>query len=1220
MTKRSPKTIALSAALTLLAVAGYAQEPLTSVGISQNFDGMGIPTSLTAVQNLPANFRVDSQASGNVRTVGTFAAALTSTNKNAGPGLSSSQAQGVYDFGAGGTATPNVGNSDRAIGFLASGSGTASGNLYLQMVNNTGGPLSGLQISYNVEKYRNGSNSTGFRMQLYSSTDGTVWTITPGSTFTTNSPNDGNVNGFTPAPASPPTAVSGTLSASIASGATFYLAWNYSVISGSTVTSAPALAIDDISIAGVSASPTNPTGAGAASPSAVQAGNSTALSVAVTPGANPTSSSLAVTVDLSSIGGSATQTFFDDGPAGGHGDQTAGDNTFTFTATVDPLTTAGGKSLPFTITDAQSRTGTGSIALTVSAVPPTNPTATGSANPNSIVAGGGTLLTATVTPGANPTSSGIAVKVDLTSIGGPATQTMYDDGTHGDVTAGDLVFSFSATVDGATSAGGKSLPVSVTDTQSRTASTSISLTVTAPVPAPTSVKISQVYGGGGNSGATFKNDFIELFNQSTFPVDITGWSVQQISAGGTGTWNVTPLCPSGTCSIQPGHYFLVQEAQGNGGTTNLPTPDVTGSIAMGAASGKVTLVDNSVALSGGCPSSVAIADLVGYDPGSATCSETSPAPQLSNTTAALRKGNGCTDTNNNSTDFTEVGPLPRNSSAPAHTCPVAGNLSGLGTASPSTFFPGGSTLLKVQVTPGTGSTGITVTGDLTSIGGSANQTFYDDATNGDVTAGDNTFSFFITTAVLPTGAKYITTTVSDQQGHTVTVPITVTFQSPTCGVERWTIKVGTDAGASSVNLASPQRTTISNLRSFTAPADPPGPPINSRVAPAENTVYVVNALLTQYKLEDDVDYHIVIQDPSGQTMITEIPSPACDGSGSPFDAGIKLARQKFDGRFTAFSSFQVANVPVQVKGVGFFDFLHGQTGVAPNGIELHPLLDIIFTAQSTTTLVSDIPTSLYGQTLTLTATVTIPSGTPTGNVSFFDGATPLGTAALNGAGQAQITASGLAAGAHTLKASYEGDSAASESSGTFSQQVNPATPVLSWAHPADIIYGSALSSSQLNATANVPGSFAYNPPAGTVLPVGNNQQLNATFTPTSSNYSSGPVSTLINVLPGQQPTGPSISVTRVLSRDGSNNIVVQLTLTNTGGTTASNVMLTSLKVGAVTAPGLPIAVGNIAPNSSAVLTVNMGNPVGPSGTASSLTASGTFTGGGFNSSWRSTLP
>ena len=96
--------------------------------------------------------------------------------------------------------------------------------------------------------------------------------------------------------------------------------------------------------------------------------------------------------------------------------------------------------------------------------------------------------------------------------------------------------------------------------------------------AASNVVISQVYGGGGNAGATYRNDFIELFNRGTSTVNLTGWSVQYASATGT-SWAVTPL--SG--SIAPGQYFLVQEAAGTGGTVNLPTPNVTGTIAMGAS-------------------------------------------------------------------------------------------------------------------------------------------------------------------------------------------------------------------------------------------------------------------------------------------------------------------------------------------------------------------------------------------------------------------------------------------------------------------------------------------------------------------------------------------------------------------------------------------------------------------------------------------------------------
>jgi hypothetical protein len=160
-----------------------------------------------------------------------------------------------------------------------------------------------------------------------------------------------------------------------------------------------------------------------------------------------------------------------------------------------------------------------------------------------------------------------------------------------------------------------------------------------------------------------------------------------------------------------------------------------------------------------------------------------------------------------------------------------------------------------------------------------------------------------------------------------------------CGVERWSIKTGTDSGAGSINLGSATSTTIANLRGFAAPNPIPS---NSRVSPVETTQWVINATLTQYKLESDSDYHLVLSDSSGRTMIVEIPSTSCVGAGSPFFAGIQNARAEFNARFTATTSFKTANIPVQIKGIGMFDFLHGQTGVAPNGVELHPVLDIIF--------------------------------------------------------------------------------------------------------------------------------------------------------------------------------------------------------------------------------------------------------------------------------------
>ncbi|MFJ7906751.1 lamin tail domain-containing protein [Kitasatospora sp. NPDC096204] len=172
------------------------------------------------------------------------------------------------------------------------------------------------------------------------------------------------------------------------------------------------------------------------------------------------------------------------------------------------------------------------------------------------------------------------------------------------------------------------------------------------------IVISQVYGGGGNSGAPYTNDFVELYNRGTTPVSVTGWTVQYASATGSG-WTKTTL--SG--SIAPGHYFLVQEAAGAGTGAALPTADATGTIAMSATSGKVALVTNGTALtcSTACASQPGVRDFVGYGTGAGSA-EGSPTGNLSNSTAALRAGGGATDTDNNATDFVIGAPVPRNSS------------------------------------------------------------------------------------------------------------------------------------------------------------------------------------------------------------------------------------------------------------------------------------------------------------------------------------------------------------------------------------------------------------------------------------------------------------------------------------------------------------------------------------------------------------------------------
>ncbi|HEV3140417.1 MAG TPA: hypothetical protein VGY57_07885 [Vicinamibacterales bacterium] len=217
--------------------------------------------------------------------------------------MSASAANGIYSFGAGNT---TLGNGDRAVGFLSSGTATASGNLYAQLVNSSGAALSGLQISYNVEKYRSGSNATSFRIQMFYSTDGSSWT-NAGNDFLTGFSADANNNGFANVPGATVAVSNKSLNVAIANGATFCLAWNYSVPTGAATTNGQALAIDDISIVGIPPGTTNATGTGSANPAGVQAGTSTLLMVNVTPRANPDSTGLAVTADLTSIGGSSTQ-------------------------------------------------------------------------------------------------------------------------------------------------------------------------------------------------------------------------------------------------------------------------------------------------------------------------------------------------------------------------------------------------------------------------------------------------------------------------------------------------------------------------------------------------------------------------------------------------------------------------------------------------------------------------------------------------------------------------------------------------------------------------------------------------------------------------------------------------------------------------------------------------------------------------------------------------
>src|SRR4051794_33084061 len=117
----------------------------------------------------------------------------------------------------------------------------------------------------------------------------------------------------------------------------------------------------------------------------------------------------------------------------------------------------------------------------------------------------------------------------------------------------------------------------------------VAMSVIAPVPQSSvqalspDIVISQIYGGGGNSGTTYTNDFVELYNRGASAVPMTNWSVQYQGSTGT-TWSAVTI--SGT--INPGQYFLIQLGGGTGGTTALPPPDASASSPnLSATAGKV---------------------------------------------------------------------------------------------------------------------------------------------------------------------------------------------------------------------------------------------------------------------------------------------------------------------------------------------------------------------------------------------------------------------------------------------------------------------------------------------------------------------------------------------------------------------------------------------------------------------------------------------------------
>lgn len=467
-------------------------------------------------------------------------------------------------------------------------------------------------------------------------------------------------------------------------------------------------------------------GAGAADPSTVAVGGTTLLTVTVNPDPGPPpSSGIMVLADLSAIGGSGSQMFFDDGT---NGDLTLGDNVFSYLATVGAGTTPTSHSLPFTVTDTQGNNANGNISLTV--LPASDfldqepndvkPDAT----PVNGIMNGQTI--AGISTGTSTTAPGLAsadyfkVRTATAALGIYKHRlTITTEGTAG----------HASTIRGLTQTGG--VINQGTDAIVQTALTAAS----GDLPARTV----QWFGFGKEE---------EIFYRVTGTASTTDPY--------TSTLSTTPVSPIVATQVyQPGDITIMRAA---GNTTdmdiwvydsnfdaipclgrNSPEPvTLTGNFASGTYYVAVTN-SNFANDQASCPPDTLLTGIVTDFPNAAANSSSTTSANL-----------GITITD--SFGGTETLPLTKPGAFEIvfveFTVVPSGSLLASGAATPPSADPGDTTLLTVTVTPGQNppSTGITVTGDLSSIGGSASQTFFDDGTNGDVTPGDNIFSYEATVA------------------------------------------------------------------------------------------------------------------------------------------------------------------------------------------------------------------------------------------------------------------------------------------------------------------------------------------------------------------------------------------------------------------------------------------------------------------------------------------
>ncbi len=280
------------------------------------------------------------------------------------------------------------------------------------------------------------------------------------------------------------------------------------------------------------------------------------------------------------------------------------------------------------------------------------------------------------------------------------------------------------------------------------------------------------------AGSTANDEFIELHNTSSSAVDLNGFRIVYRSTAGTNDvnfaeWTTSTVVPAG------GYYLIASTGYDGGVPPNFIYNPTTCQCSMSATGG-------GIAIRNGAPNTGVIFDSVGYGSASNAFIETAVTATPPANAGQSRLNNGCQDTDNNAGDFSTVNPsAPRNASTAPLVCGNGGTtlLVG-GGASPSTVSPGATTLFTVSVFPAATppSTGITVTANLSGIGGTANQQFFDDGTNGDAVAGDNIFSYLATIPATANGGTFgIVATATDAQMRSASVTINITINAPPAG-------------------------------------------------------------------------------------------------------------------------------------------------------------------------------------------------------------------------------------------------------------------------------------------------------------------------------------------------------------------------------------------------------------------------------------------------------